>query len=163
MITEHFRRLILRDVDGLIRQIEAYEDESDLWVVPGGTGNSPGNLALHISGNLRLFIGHVLGGIEYTRDRDAEFSRKEVPRVEVVAGLRTAAEAVDRTLASLPDDRLNEPYSIKFGEDRLITGRFLAHLCTHLAYHLGQVDYHRRIITGQGAVKEIQGIRWLID
>ena len=163
MSAEHYRRLIARDVDGLIRQIQAYGDEADLWTTPGGTGNSPGNLALHITGNLRLFIGHVLGGIEYTRDRDAEFSRKDVPREELVGGLQTAASAVDAALRDFPDDRLDELYPMEFGEHRLITGRFLAHLCTHLAYHLGQIDYHRRITTGQGAVKGIQGFQPLTD
>lgn len=163
MSAEHYRRLILRDVDGLIRQIEAYEDEADLWTTPGGVGNSPGNLGLHVTGNLRLFIGHTLGGIEYTRDRDAEFARDDVPRAELVAGLRTAAAAVDQALADFPDDRLDELYPMEFGDARLITGRFLAHLCTHLAYHLGQVDYHRRITTGQGAVSGIQGFRPLTD
>jgi hypothetical protein len=163
MIAEHFRRLIVRDVDGLTRQIEAYDDESMLWHAPEGLSNPPGNLALHIEGNLRSFIGHVLGGIQYERDRDAEFGRTDVPRIELVAGLQTAANTVDRTLADFDDARLAEPFPMQFGEVTLNTGRFLTHLCTHLAYHLGQVDAHRRIVTGQGALKGIQGFRPLID
>ena len=161
MSAEHYRRLILRDVDGLIRQIEGYENEADLWTTPGGTTNSPGNLGLHVTGNLRLFIGHVLGDVRFTRDRDAEFSRTSVPRNELLEGLRTSRETVDMSLREYPDARLDEVYPIAIAGVRITTGQFLAHLCTHLAYHLGQVDYHRRITTGQGPVEDIQGIATL--
>jgi hypothetical protein len=31
-------------------------------------------------------------------------------------------------------------------------GQFMVHLVAHLGYHLGQVDYHRRIAAGQEAL-----------
>jgi len=163
MTADHYRRLILRDLDGLRQQIEADENEEDLWTTPGGLSNSPGNLALHIEGNLRLFIGHVLGKIHYERDRDAEFTREGVPKAELVAGLEEAARAVDATLRDFDDARLAGTYPIVLGKAQLNTERFLAHLCTHLAYHLGQVDAHRRITTGQGPIEGMQGLAPLAD
>jgi hypothetical protein len=158
MRAEDYRRLILRDVAGLIREVRAYPDEPDLWSTPAGVGNPPGNLALHVAGNLRHNVGHHLGGIEYTRDRDAEFSRREVPVRELVAELEAASNAVDATLRDFPDSRLDEPFPMEVGGVQMSTGRFLAHICGHLAYHLGQVDYHRRITTGKGSIEGIQGL-----
>jgi hypothetical protein len=163
MIVEHFRRLILRDVAGLKRQLQAYPEESALWDKTGGIGNPPGNLGLHVAGNLRHFIGNVLGDIAYARDRDAEFSRRDVPLPEIIAALDAAAAAVDATLQDLPDRRLAEPFPLRFGEVELNTGRFLAHLCSHLAYHLGQVDYHRRITTGGPSLPGVLGFEELVD
>ena len=163
MSAESYRRLILRDVDGLKRQLQAYHDESDIWVTPHGVSNAPGNIALHIAGNLQYFIGGVLGGSDYQRDRDSELARRNVPLAELVAELDAAAAAVDQALSGFPDSKLPEIYPLSFGDVQLITGRFLAHLCGHLAYHLGQVDYHRRITTGSGAVEGIQGFGPLVD
>jgi hypothetical protein len=163
MIAEHHRRLILRDVAGLKRQLESYPDESAIWDRSGGIGNPPGNLGLHVAGNLRHFVGHVLGGIDYVRDRDAEFSRRDVPLAEILADLDAAAAAVDSTLRNVPEDRLSEPFPMKFGDVELNTGRFLTHLCSHLAYHLGQVDYHRRITTGGPALPGVMGFEGLVD
>jgi uncharacterized damage-inducible protein DinB len=163
MSAESYRRLILRDVDGLKRQLQAYHDESDIWLTPHGIGNSPGNIALHVAGNLQHYIGKVLGDSDYQRDRDSEFARNNVPLSELTADLDAAAAAVNKTLSSLPDSRLTELYPLSFGDVQLITGRFLAHLCGHLAYHLGQVDYHRRITTGAGAVDGIQDFGPLVD
>jgi len=162
MSAEHYRRLIIRDVSGLIRQIRSYPDESGLWATPGGIANPPGNIALHVAGNLRHNVGHILGGIEYTRDRDAEFSRAEAPARELVAELEAASNAVDATLRGFPDSRLEEAFPMDVGESQLSTGRFLAHICGHLAYHLGQVDYHRRITTGNKALDGIQGLGPLV-
>lgn len=163
MIADDYRRLILRDLDGLKRQLHAYGDESDIWTRPAGISNPPGNLALHVAGNLQHFIGHVLGGSDYQRDREAEFSRTDVPLGELASELDAASEAVDAVLADFPDSKVTEPYPLAFGDIQLETGRFLAHLCGHLAYHLGQIDAHRRITTEDGAVPGIQGIESLGD
>lgn len=158
MSTESCRRLIIRDVAGLIRQLRAYPDEGGLWSTPGGVANPPGNLALHIAGNLRDNVGRILGGIEYERDRAAEFSRSAVPVRELVAELEAASNCVDATLREFPDARLEEPFPMDVGGVQLTVGRFLIHICGHLAYHLGQVDAHRRITTGEGAIDGMQGL-----
>ena len=163
MNAEDCRILLLRDLDGLKRQLQAYPDEISIWAAPEGISNSAGNIALHIAGNLQAFIGAGLGGSGYERDRDSEFSRTSVPLAELEQELDRAAEAVDKTLSALPAETLSAPFPIAFGNVRPVTQRFLTHLCGHLAYHLGQIDYHRRLTTGAGAVKGIQSISALAD
>jgi uncharacterized damage-inducible protein DinB len=162
MITDIVTRILLRDLDTLRREIAAYAREADLWKVPAGIGNSGGTLARHAAGNLLHFIGAQLGGTGYVRDRDAEFAAGTVPRAQLDAQLARAMDAVRSTLAALPAERLTEPYPLEVGGVRPPTGMFLVHLATHLAYHLGQVDYHRRLVTGNGETVGAQSLPALV-
>lgn len=158
MTPSDLRLLLLRDLASLRQELEAYPDESQLWATPRGVSNSAGTLALHCAGNLQHFIGACLGGHDYVRDRNGEFQRREVARAELVAGLDAAAQVVKLVLGALDPVRLEEDFPFDFGGRTIPTGRFLLHLATHLAYHLGQVDYHRRVVTGQGALAGVVGI-----
>lgn len=140
--------LFARELASLRDELLAYPDERDIWALPQGLPNSAGTLVLHLSGNLRWFIGAHCGGSGYVRERDAEFSRRGVPREELIREIEAAADEVARALASLDPSRLEAAYPLEVGRVRVPTGRFLVHLASHLAYHLGQVDYHRRIVTG---------------
>jgi uncharacterized damage-inducible protein DinB len=148
MSTADLSRLIRRELTSLRDELLAYPDERAMWEVPKGLPNSGGNLALHLIGNLRYFIGTQLGATGYVRDRDAEFAKRNVPRAELIAGIEAAADEVTRTLATLDAAQLDKPFPVEVGGNRLQTGLFLQHLASHLAYHLGQVDYHRRVVTG---------------
>jgi hypothetical protein len=148
MTVEALRRILLRDLAALQREIAAYEREPDLWACPPGVANPAGTLVLHLAGNLRHFVGAQLAGTGYVRDRNAEFQDRNVPRAALLARVTDAAVEVDRTLRNLPETRLAEPYPLEVGGVRLLTGTLLLHLATHLAYHLGQLDYHRRMVTG---------------
>jgi hypothetical protein len=150
MLTDILTRVLVRDLDALRRELAAYAREDDLWAVPPGIANSAGVLARHASGNLLHFIGAQLGGSGYVRNRDAEFAPGATPRAELDADLARAQQAIRTTLGTLPAGRLAEPYPLEVSGVRLPTGMFLIHLATHLAYHLGQVDYHRRLVTGTG-------------
>lgn len=138
----------MRDLRALQRELEAYPDEGKIWELPSGISNSAGCLVLHLSGNLQSFVGATLGGTDYVRDRRAEFSLRDVPRAEMIRTLRQTVAVVDETLRSLPDEILEQPFPVDFGGTRVSTLDFLIHLSTHLAFHLGQVDYHRRLVTG---------------
>lgn len=140
--------LISRELRTLERELNAYQTEEQVWQLPAGLPNSGGTLALHAAGNLLHFIGAVLGGSSYVRDRDAEFQRRGVPRAELIEGLRHAGEVVRETLARLDPAKFVEPYPQAVANRRLNTGDFMGHLVAHLAYHTGQVDFHRRIVTG---------------
>lgn len=137
-----------RELRALGRELDAYPTEADLWRLPPGVPNSAGTLALHAAGNLRHFVGAVLGGDAYVRDRDGEFSRRGVPRAALHAELEAAVEVVGRVVPSLDAAVLAAPFPVPVASRRVRTDEFLVHLATHLAYHLGQVDYHRRIVTG---------------
>lgn len=142
--------MIIRELTSLKAELEAYSVEADIWRVVPGISNSAGNLALHLAGNLQHFIGAVLGGSGYVRNRDAEFSSRGVPRGELTGLIDTTIAVVDRTLKGLEDATLAAEYPEPVARMRLNTQDFLTHLAGHLAYHLGQVDYHRRMVTASG-------------
>ena len=156
MLTTTVAGILTRELRTLEREIEAYATDEQIWQPHPSLPNTGGTLALHAAGNLLHFVGAVLGETGYVRDRDAEFNRRGVARDEILAGLRTARDVVSATLARLPASRLDEWYPLPIVNRRVRTGEYLVHLATHLAYHVGQVDYHRRLITsdpkGVGAV-----------
>lgn len=149
MIVTWLRGTLVRDLRALRREIEAYPEERDIWRVQPGISNSGGTLALHLAGNLRYFVGAVLGGTGYARDRDAEFNRRDAPRAELLAEIDAALAAVDAGLTRATEPDLARPYPHPIAGHTVTTGDFLVHLVAHFTYHLGQVDYHRRLLTGQ--------------
>ncbi|MGD9629784.1 MAG: DinB family protein [Pyrinomonadaceae bacterium] len=136
-----------RDLSKLKEEIALYGDEANLWKTDGGITNSAGNLTLHLIGNLRHFFGAVLGETGYVRDRDKEFSDGGVSRADLLAGVDQAAADVKATLAKLTADDLAKEYPIEVFGHPMTTEFFLVHLATHLNYHLGQINYHRRLLT----------------
>lgn len=162
-IVSGIRRVLLRDLDALAAQIGAYPSEAELWKTVPGIANSGGTLALHLVGNLRAFVGAELGKTGYVRDRDAEFSTRDLPQTEVLARIAAARLDVDRALVELPDSALAEPFVPEVGGARLTTGRLLIHIVAHFAYHLGQIDYHRRAVTGGGSVPGMIAAREIAD
>jgi uncharacterized damage-inducible protein DinB len=137
-----------RELGAVRRSVEAYPDEASLWRLPAGLPNAGGTLVLHIAGNLRYFVGAVLGGSGYVRDRDAEFSRRDVSRDALLEEIDATSDVVERALAALPDDGLDAVYPERIAGRAVTTRDWLVHLASHLAYHLGQLDYHRRAVTG---------------
>jgi hypothetical protein len=133
MLTTTVAGLLTRELRALEREIEAYPDEAQIWQVHPALPNTAGTLALHAAGNLLHFVGAVLGGTGYVRDRDAEFNRRGVGRDELLAGLREARVVVDAALAAVPSARLDEWYPLPVANRRVRTGEFLVHLATHLA------------------------------
>lgn len=146
MLIETLRIIFKRDLARLIHEVEQYSDENNIWRTTGQIANSAGNLSLHLVGNLNTYIGKGLGGTNYVRDRDNEFSAKGVPRKDIILMIRNTAEMVDKTLASLGEDILEKEYPDLVFDKKTSTGYMLVHLATHLGYHLGQVNYHRRLI-----------------
>ncbi len=142
--------VITRELKALRREVETYPSEGDLWEVRPGITNPGGNLALHLAGNLQYFLGNVLGKTGYVRNREAEFGNKDVPRAELLREIDNALAAVRTGMSKLTEADLAQPYPEPVAGVKSTTGAFLAHFATHLAYHLGQVDYHRRILTGEG-------------
>jgi uncharacterized damage-inducible protein DinB len=156
MIRNDLRRVFRRDLESLREQIDYYEDEAALWQLPEGIRNSTGTLCLHLCGNLQHFIGAKLGGSDFIRDRDAEFSLRGVGKADLSAQIADCAAVVDRALAGLDDDHLSGEYPMGFASGPLRIHTFLLHLSTHLAYHLGQIDTHRRIVCDNaGAVSTV--------
>ncbi len=139
--------LFTRDLTKLKDEINAYSDESKLWMTTKEINNSAGNLCLHLVGNLKHFLGTTLGNTGFVRDRDAEFTQKDVPRAELVKGIDEAIAAVKTTLASLDEQDLAKPYPIDIFKNAGSMAFYLLHFSTHLNYHLGQINYHRRLLS----------------
>lgn len=146
MGTETLIKIFKRDLDRLKGEIESYNDEKNLWVLKDGISNCAGNLCLHLVGNLNHFIGAEFGKSGYVRQRDLEFSLKDVPRTELIKQVNDVKLIVENTLKTLTHDDLQKEYSRRVFEDKMTTEFFLTHLTTHLAYHLGQINYHRRLL-----------------
>jgi hypothetical protein len=143
--------IFARELTSLRQEIEAYPTDADLWKVVPGIANPGGNLALHLAGNLRHFVGAVLGGSGYVRNRDAEFSTRNLSRAEVAREVNDAQTALQNTFRNLGAAELAAEYPEPVAKVRINTADFLTHLASHLSYHLGQIDYHRRIVTGNPA------------
>jgi uncharacterized damage-inducible protein DinB len=156
MNVEYLHRVLVRDASTLRDELLAYPEEQQIWAMPPGIKNSAGTLVLHLCGNLQHFVGALFGGTGYVRNRGAEFSRRDVPRAELLTECDAALDAVTRGIARLTDDALSRPFPDQLAGATLPTGLALLHMATHLAYHLGQVDYHRRLVTGEfGDVKAL--------
>ena len=149
MESRWFARIIIRELGLLTRELEAYPTEADIWTELPGITNSTGTLVLHLAGNLQHFIGAELGGTGYVRQRDLEFSRRGVSRAELKAELDRATAAVERTLGSGRAFDWTARSSVAGGKYTVQLGDWLLQLVSHLGYHVGQVDYHRRMVTGQ--------------
>ncbi len=147
MLNQILSELYERDLNKLREEIEMFGTDDDLWTTSEGITNSAGNLCQHLTGNLQHFFGATLGASGYTRDRDAEFAMTGSSKEALLAEIELARESVRSTLAKLTDEDLSNTYPIDVFGDPMTTGKFLTHLATHLNYHLGQINYHRRLLT----------------
>lgn len=146
MILETLKTLLNRDLDRLKFEIESYEFEKQIWVIDKNISNSAGNLCLHLIGNLNTYIGAEIGKTGYIRNRPLEFSLKDISKSELISKIENTILVVNNALDSLNEDDLNQIYPQIVFEKEMTTGFFLIHLATHLGYHLGQINYHRRLL-----------------
>ena len=146
MITDALTYLFERDLERLKTEIELYKDEDNLWLVKEGISNSAGNLCLHLLGNLNHFIGTLLGHTGFVRHREDEFSLKNIPRQDLITNIENCRLVVKTTLQKLTADDFEKEFPQKIFEKSMNTEMMLMHLTTHLTYHLGQINYHRRLL-----------------
>lgn len=146
MLNQTLKKLFNRDLHKLKTEIESYQNEANLWIIDQGIANSAGNLCLHLIGNLNTYIGATLGGSGYIRNRELEFTLKNVPRGELIEKIDQTIEIVNQTLDKITAAEIGTEYPMLVFEEKTSTEYFLVHLTTHLAYHLGQINYHRRLL-----------------
>lgn len=145
--------LFRRDLTRLGQQIEAFPSEAVLWQTPAGFTNPPGNLVLHLEGNLRENVGRQLGNVPYARDRPLEFSTRGVSKQELMARVAELRQLIPSVIERLSPEQLERVYPEVVLEVALSTEAFLVHLYGHLNWHLGQIDSLRRALTGAGALR----------
>lgn len=149
MRIESLKQIFDRDLDKLTQELNAYQNEADLWLLAGDIKNSGGNLILHLCGNIQHFIGAVLGNSGYVRKRDEEFNSKGILKATLISQIETTKRAVNDALDQLNNDDLDKPFPINVFGKEMSKDFFLIHLASHLSYHLGQVNYHRRLLANQ--------------
>jgi len=152
MIVTSIKSLFVRDLEKLKKEIGLYSSENNLWIVEKNISNSAGNLCYHLIGNLKHFIGSQLGNTGYVRQRDLEFSARNIPRPQLLAEVDEVIQIITVTLDRLSDEDLGKEYPIIVFKDKMTIGYFLIHLSTHLNYHLGQINYHRRLLDTAGCL-----------
>jgi uncharacterized damage-inducible protein DinB len=146
MLQQVLKSLFIRDLKSLNKEIESYQDESKIWHVENGIANSAGNICLHLIGNINTYIGAEYGKTGYIRHRDLEFSLKNIPRTELLEKIDQTILVIEKALDAVTDEQLQGEYPILVFAEKTTTEYFLVHLTTHLTYHLGQINYHRRLL-----------------
>lgn len=146
MLQDALIQFFERDLTKLIKELEAYKTESNMWLLTDNITNCAGNLALHIVGNLNAFIGAEIGNTGYIRQRDMEFSLKDIPRSEIIRKIEDTNVMIKKTLSTINKEDLQKEYPKVIFKKPMATDFFLIHLSTHLTYHLGQINYHRRLL-----------------
>ncbi len=135
-----------RDIDKLRTEISMFKDEAHLWQVTGSISNSAGNLCLHLAGNLCHFIGLHIGQTPYERNREAEFSLKDIPVETLISKIDHAKTVVIDALQKMQEGYLEKEFPLEWNGEKKTTGFMLVHLSSHLNYHLGQINYLRRML-----------------
>lgn len=146
MTTRILKRLYVRELGKLSKEISLYQSEENLWKIDRNISNSGGNLCLHLLGNLNHFVGAVIGKTGYVRNRELEFSQKDVPKDVLLRRIDETTEMVTEILSALDDIQLEKDYPIEVLQGTDSTQFILTHLLSHLSYHLGQINYHRRLL-----------------
>jgi hypothetical protein len=138
--------LYKRDLEKFAAELELYPDDASIWKLAGEIKNPAGNLAMHVVGNLNHFVGAVLGNTDYVRNRFAEFETRVGSRADLARQVREAAGMIEVVLGRFSKAQLEAPYPAPLeGYPGTHLG-FLLHLYGHLNWHLGQVNYHRKMV-----------------
>jgi uncharacterized damage-inducible protein DinB len=146
MSIQTFKKVFAEDLVRLRKEIEAYRHEEKLWYKEGAIANPAGNLCLHLVGNLNTYIGATLGNSGYVRDRPAEFSSTNISKAELLKKIDDTMAVVDRSLDVVREEQLGDEYPSLVLDEKTTIDYMLTHLVAHLGYHLGQINYHRRLL-----------------
>lgn len=146
MLIQELQKVYVKDLTKLREEISLYRNEENLWKIEKQIANPAGNLCLHLVGNLNAFIGAVLGKTGYVRNRDQEFSLKNIPQKTLLTMVDETIIVINTTLGAMNDSQLHEEYPLLVLKEKTSVGFFLFFLSSHLGYHLGQINYHRRLI-----------------
>jgi uncharacterized damage-inducible protein DinB len=146
MITPVLLKIFERDLTNVSEELNLYKDDASLWELRDGFPVTGGNLCLHIAGNLQHFIGTVLGDTGYVRNKNAEFSAKNIPRQKLLELISDTKTVVRDTLEQITKKELEGLYPQQVLDEPVSTEYFLIHLLTHLNYHFGQINLHRKMV-----------------
>ena len=141
-----------RDINKLISELTAYEQDEDIWTTDGDIKNSAGHLSQHLIGNLNTYIGQAIGKIPYNRNREAEFGQRQFQRHQLVELLKDTLSRIRQALSQLEEKDLSNPYpaEVLLLAEKQTVAFVLTHLLAHFSWHMGQINYHRRLTKTSG-------------
>jgi hypothetical protein len=154
--SQELAALFRRDIGKLRKEIASFPDGDSVWRILPGVVNPAGNLALHLEGNLRRYIGRQLGHVPYERNRALEFSTRNVPVRTIVSRIAEVEDLIPEVIESLTEPQLSERYPETVLESPMTVRHFLIHLHGHLLYHVGQINYLRRLLVPSPAISPRQ-------
>jgi len=140
-----FKELYIRELDNLHKEISAYNDENKLWAIAGEIKNSPGNLCVHLLGNVNHFIGAVIGKNGYVRNRESEFTIKNISKEKLLSDITATKAVVEKALSNADPSEMQKDFPAELFGKRS-TEYMLAYFLGHFMYHLGEINYHRRLV-----------------
>lgn len=135
-----------RDLKRLKNELQSYQNEEVIWETSIGINNSAGHLSLHLVGNLNHYIGFHLGKSNFVRNREEEFSGHKRSLTELLKMVDDTMLEINQALLQFPEDWLSRNYPEDVFGYEMSNEFFLVHLISHFNYHLGQINYHRRIL-----------------
>ncbi|HEX6983617.1 MAG TPA: DUF1572 family protein [Balneolaceae bacterium] len=141
---EQIKAFYIRDLDQLADEIGKIP-HNYLWELESGIRNSCGVLAQHMTGNLNHYIRAGMGDTGYERNRKKEFTNTGISGRELIESVNNTSVMIGEVLDKLSAEQLNEPFSL-YKSEKFTVGETLIHLYGHFNYHLGQVNYLRRIL-----------------
>lgn len=132
--------------------LEPLTDEQ-IWWRPNEQSNSIGNLVLHLTGSLNHFLNRNIGGIDYARDRAAEFAeRRTIPKAELLALFDDMVAKAERTFGGLTPERLGDPS--RETKMHALVVEDLVNILAHIATHAGQIIWIAKMLRGD-AIDEV--------
>jgi Protein of unknown function (DUF1572) len=146
MMIQPYLEFFLRDLNKVKEEISLYRNENDLWTVKDEIQNSAGTLTLHLIGNIKHFIGAQIGFTGYLRNRDQEFSDRNISREKLISEVDEVISIVKKILPTIKDEDFSKEFPVEMYGAKRTTGYIMLSLSTHFCYHLGQINYHRRLL-----------------
>lgn len=141
-VSEHFNTIAGR----LVTCLDAI-DNARLWDDFAPNLASPGNLILHLVGNLSQYVLKTLGCRDYYRERSKEFSGKpSLDRAALKSLLLQTVAECRAVVERLGEEELCRSYAVQ-GQER--TGyEILVLAVEHFGYHTGQIVWFTKYLFG---------------
>lgn len=143
---EVYKEFFIKNLETLQDELNMFKNENDIWKLSGSINNTCGNLAMHLCGNLNHYIGFAIGKNGYTRNRDLEFSIKGLSRDEILDNIKSTIDNIRPVLEKLTQEDLLKKYYYDFFGEGATIDYVLMRLASHFTYHLGQINYFRRLL-----------------
>jgi uncharacterized damage-inducible protein DinB len=116
-----------------------------IWWRPNESSNSIGNLILHLSGNVRQWIGSGLGSLPDHRKRQIEFDeRRPIDKERLVSDLLSNMAIAKSIISEVTTADLLKKRAVQTFQETGVT--ILIHVTEHFSYHTGQIAYITKML-----------------